>query len=131
MLIADPDAPYLQTLTRHLEERGYALLSARDGAEAIEIVENIRPDVIVAEVMLPKVNGFELREHLRRNARLSSIPFVLVSHRKTDESIDKAAMVGIVHYLKKPVSLVELGGLLRNLIGNGPATHGSVAEVPR
>lgn len=117
VLIADPDAPYLEMLTRQLEERGFTVLLARDGSEAIRIVEQIVPDAIVAEVMLPKRNGFTLREELRHDARLSQIPFVLVSHRKTDEVVLKASLLGIVHFLAKPFSLVELTGLLHNLTG--------------
>lgn len=115
VLIADPDAPYLEMLTAELEEQGFTVLLAKDGGEARAIIDQIVPDAIVAEVMLPKQNGFTLREELRHDARLSRIPFVLVSHRKTDETIEKAALLGIVHFLAKPFSLLELTGLLRNL----------------
>ena len=80
-------------------------------------MQQIVPDAIAAEVMLPKRNGFALREELRHDARLSQIPFVLVSHRKTDEVVLKASLLGIVHFLAKPFSLVELTGLLHNLTG--------------
>ena len=78
------------------------------------------PSVIVSEVMLPKLNGFALREQLRRSSRLSQIPYVLLSHRKTDELIEKASLLGIVHFLRKPFSLVELVGLVRNLAEERP-----------
>ena len=115
VLVADPDAPYLEMLTKQLEDQGYTVLLAQDGAEALHIIDQIVPDAIVAAVMLPKRNGFALREELRHNATLSQIPFILVSHRKTDETIEKASMLGIVHFLAKPFSLLELIGLLRNL----------------
>lgn len=115
VLVADPDAPYLEMLTKQLEDQGYTVLLAQDGAEALHIIDQIVPDAIVAAVMLPKRNGFALREELRHNASLSQIPFILVSHRKTDETIEKASMLGIVHFLAKPFSLLELIGLLRNL----------------
>ena len=115
VLIADPDAPYLEMLTKQLEEQGYTVLLARDGAEAVSIIAQIVPDAIVSEVMLPKQNGFALREELRHSAVLSQIPFILVSHRKSEETIEKASMLGIVHFLAKPFSVIELTGLLRNL----------------
>jgi len=128
VLVADPDAPYLEMLTKQLEEQGYTVLLARDGAEAVRIIDQIIPDAIVAEVMLPKQNGFALREELRHSSSLSKIPFILVSHRKTDETMEKASMLGIVHFLAKPFSLVELIGLLRNLtrgdVGATTATGG-------
>jgi len=128
VLVADPDAPYLEMLTKQLEEQGYTVLLARDGAEAVRIIDQIIPDAIVAEIMLPKQNGFALREELRHSSSLSKIPFILVSHRKTDETMEKASMLGIVHFLAKPFSLVELIGLLRNLtrgdVGAATATGG-------
>jgi diguanylate cyclase (GGDEF)-like protein len=129
VLIADPDAPYLETLTAQLEQLGYTVLVARDGEEAIDTVNEVIPDVIVAEVMLPKQNGFALRERLRHDAVLSRIPFILVSHRKNEETIGKAAMLGIVHFLAKPFSLVELIGLLRNLTPDDHAISDSHGEL--
>ncbi|MFW5683695.1 MAG: response regulator, partial [Spirochaetota bacterium] len=117
ILIADPDAPYLEILTRQLDELGYSVIVADDGEDALEIIDQIVPDAIICEAMLPKVNGFAIREELRHSSRLSEIPFILISHRKNDESINKAALLGIVHFLRKPFSLVELTGLLRNTTG--------------
>jgi diguanylate cyclase (GGDEF)-like protein len=115
VLIADPDAPYLDVLSSSLRDEGFTVLTARDGADALSIVQQIVPAVIVSEVMLPKINGFSLREELRHSSVLSEIPFVLISQRKTDEVVEKASLLGIVHFLRKPFSLVELLGLIRNL----------------
>lgn len=115
VLLADPDAPYLSILSRQLDEQGFSVLTAGDGMAALEIIEQIVPDAIVCEAMLPKRNGFALRDELRRSSRLSEIPFVMVSHRKNDEELEKAAARGVVHFLQKPFSLIELTGLLRNL----------------
>ena len=117
VLIADPDAPYLETLTRLLDERGFSVLVAEDGEDALEIISQIVPDAIVCEAMLPKFNGFSVREQLRRSSELARIPFILISHRKNDELLEKAALLGIVHFLRKPISLTELSGLLDNLTG--------------
>lgn len=117
ILVADPDAPYLEVLTRQLNARGYSVLVAEDGEDALDVIAQIVPDVIVCEAMLPKLNGFSIREELRHSSRLSEIPFILISHRKNDELIEKAGLLGIVHFLRKPFSLVELTGLLRNLTG--------------
>lgn len=121
VLIADPDAPYLEVLTRQLNARGYSVLVAEDGEEALDVIAQIVPDIIVCEAMLPKLNGFSIREELRHSSRLSEIPFILISHRKNDELIEKAGLLGIVHFLRKPLSLVELTGLLRNLTGGTPS----------
>lgn len=115
VLIADPEAPYLYSLTRMLEDRGFSVLMADDGSDALTSISQIRPDAIVSEAFLPKTDGFSLREQLRYSSELNRIPFILVSHRKDDETIEKASLLGITHYLRKPFSLVELTGLLSNL----------------
>lgn len=115
VLIADPEAPYLHTLTRLLEDKGFSVLLADDGADALDTIAQIRPDAIVCEAFLPKMNGFALREQLGASSEISSIPFILISHRKDDETIEKASLLGITHFLRKPFSLVELLGLLSNL----------------
>jgi diguanylate cyclase (GGDEF)-like protein len=115
ILVADPDAGDMESLARRLRDEGYSLISAADGREALEVVHQIRPDAIVCEVFLPKLNAFALREQLRHNAELSRIPFIAISHRRDDTLIRKALGIGINHYLKKPFSLVELSGLLQNL----------------
>lgn len=119
VLVADPDAPYLEMLTKRLDEQGFTTIVARDGSEALDITTQFAPDAIVSEVMLSKQNGFAFREELRHSALLSRIPFILVSHKKTDEMIEKAAHLGIVHFLRKPFSLTELVGLLQNLTRGG------------
>jgi diguanylate cyclase (GGDEF)-like protein len=119
VLLADPDTPYLSILSHQLDERGFSVMTADDGESALEIIEQIVPDAIVCELMLPKLNGFALRDELRRSSRLSDIPFVAVSHRKNDEEVQKAAARGIVHFLQKPFSLIELTGLLGNLTEGG------------
>ncbi len=117
VLFADPDAPYLEILSRLLGEEGYSVITAADGQEALDVISQIRPDAIVTEVLLPKLNAFALRNELRHSAELTDIPFIVISHRKDDELIQKALRLGINHYLKKPFSMVELVGLLRNLTG--------------
>jgi diguanylate cyclase (GGDEF)-like protein len=115
VLVVEPDADYMEILLYSLEAAGFTTILSRDGREALEAIHQIVPDVIVSEAILPKLNGFGLREALRHSAELSDIPFVLLSHRKDEEMIKKAALQGIVHFLPKPVLVQEIVGMVRNL----------------
>jgi PleD family two-component response regulator len=96
-----------------------SVVTATEGVEAMQVVSQIVPDVILAEVTVPKLDGFALKERLSRSSELSSIPFVIISHRKNDALIQRAASLGILHYYRKPLSSVEVSGLVRNLVKQG------------
>ncbi len=116
VLVVEPDVDYMEILLYSLEAAGFTTMLSRDGREALDAIHQIVPDVIVSEAILPKLNGFGLREALRHSAELSDIPFVLLSHRKDEEMIKKAALQGIVHFIRKPVLVQEIVGMVRNLV---------------
>ena len=68
--------------------------------------------------MTPRLNGFVIRERLRASPRLEAIPFILVSHRKTEDMIRRAVDADIRHFFRKPLSIVEIVGLAVNLTRN-------------
>lgn len=115
ILIVDPDAPDLQILIDQLQFSGFTVITVTDGLQAMETISQIVPDVIIAEAMTPRLNGFVLRDRLRHSASLNTIPYILISQKKSDEYLQRAARLGILHFLQKPVSLVELRGLVENL----------------
>jgi len=115
ILIVDPDSPDLQILIDQLQFSGYTVITVADGLQAMETISQISPDVIIAEAMTPRLNGFVLRDRLRHSASLNTIPYILISQKKSDEYIQRASRLGILHFLQKPVSLVELRGLVENL----------------
>jgi diguanylate cyclase (GGDEF)-like protein len=113
--IVDPDETHGRFLQARLAEAGYAVDDYRDGAEALEGIAARRPDIVVAETMVPRVDGFALRERMAAEARTAGVPFVFVSHRKDDEYLRRAASLRVLHYLRKPYQLNELLGLIGNL----------------
>jgi DNA-binding response OmpR family regulator len=115
VLVIEPDTTFSDMLADEIEQLGYTALQAADGDEAMHIIGEIVPDIIVSEIMVPKTNGFELRRTLRADSKLSRIPFLLMSHRKNEELIEKASAQGIVFYFKKPFSMREIAGILKNL----------------
>ena len=102
-------------LAARLEGRGFRVAVFPEGRSALERILADGCDLVVSEAMVPRLSGFQLREALMADSARSRIPFVLVSHRKDDEYLEKAASLRITHYLKKPYALAEILGLAENL----------------
>lgn len=115
VLLVDPEASSLAVLIREIETRGFAVLIAHDGIEALQLASQIAPDVIISELSVPKLSGFELLRKLRQSEELGRVPFVLLSHRRNDQLIREAAGLRILHYFQKPTPAVQVAELVRNI----------------
>ena len=113
ILLVDTDEMHLEVLSTILTDAGYKIYIANDGEAAFEMVERESPELIISEVMLPKTDGFLLRQRLRANSAQQQIPFFLLSFQKNDENIQRAFALDIEHYLQKPYILSELTGLIQ------------------
>ncbi|MGD1090202.1 MAG: response regulator, partial [Verrucomicrobiota bacterium] len=80
-LVVDDSMLIRYTVCRSLEERGFAVESATNGVEALQILERVRPDVIVTDMQMPKMSGSELITHLKKNSETASIPIIIVAGR--------------------------------------------------
>lgn len=116
ILLVEPDESYIRFLEPFFTARGYHLITRPDGSGVLDLRDAENPDLIIAEAMAPRLNGFELRERLLTTARGRNIPFILVSRRKDEDFIRRAAQAGILWFLKKPFSKTELFGLVDNLL---------------
>jgi Response regulators consisting of a CheY-like receiver domain and a winged-helix DNA-binding domain len=116
ILLVEPDESYIRFLEPYFTAHGYHLMAVSDGTEALKLRDDETPDLIIAEAMAPRMNGFELRERMLTSSYGRQIPFILVSRRKDEEFIRRAAAAGILLFLKKPFSKTELLGLVDNLL---------------
>lgn len=114
ILIVDTDQVNIDILKTFLKNLKYQVFIALDGEEALQITEREHIDLIISDVMLPKIDGFLLREKLLRHSQTKKIPFIIVSFLKNEESIKRAAALEIEHYFKKPFMLSELLGVIVN-----------------
>lgn len=107
------DSADIRTLMRiWLEKKGYRVVEAQDGEEAIDLASLARPDLILMDLRLPKINGVAVRRHLSQNAQLKNIPAVALSGLNPEMFRDAALSEGFVDYLSKPINLGELEELL-------------------
>lgn len=119
ILVVDDNMIHARVLKTFLENSEYSVFIAKDGAEALTLIAREGFDLIIAELMVPKVDGFVLRDTLAAKSGTKDIPFVLLSHRKNEDSIKRAYGQGVKYYLQKPYLMAELLGIVANLTKGG------------
>jgi len=108
VLVVDDHIPAVSMLTRLLEREGYEVISAYDGEQAIELCNRTVPDLILLDVMMPKLNGFEVLEILRQEERTSNIPTIIITAKNTPDDIEYGLGLGADDYIAKPFNPREL-----------------------
>lgn len=84
-----------------LENAGYTVLEAEDGVKGLEMIKKERPDIILLDLILPRMGGYEVLEKLREDNSLSAIPVIILSVLGGEENVEKAMELGVVHYRVK------------------------------
>jgi len=108
ILIAEDDAHIAELIKIILETKGYTTHWAKDGQEALVEAERLRPDLILLDVMMPKLNGYEVLRHLKDNSDLKNIPIIFVTVRGETDSKVVGLRLGGHDYITKPFDLDEL-----------------------
>ena len=101
ILVVEDDATLYQTLELALSREGFHVLLARDGDEALSIVNKEKPDVILLDIIMPKKNGFDVLEEIRNEMKLSDIPIVVLSNLSQESDIELCKELGATEYLVK------------------------------
>jgi DNA-binding response OmpR family regulator len=117
ILVADDEEDLRELVTYRLTRSGYRVIGAGDGQEAFELAAERTPDLMVLDVMMPKLDGYELTRRVRAEAALRSIPVILLTARSQESDIDRGFEVGADDYLKKPFNPDELVARVRAVLG--------------
>jgi DNA-binding NarL/FixJ family response regulator len=116
ILIVDDDLGTRLSISDYLELSGYLVITANDGQEALAMVEEYHPDLIVTDIVMPRINGYELVRRVRKKPSDRLLPVILLTARiKTQERI-LGYQSGCDLYLPKPFELEELAAAIRNLL---------------
>lgn len=121
ILIVEDHKPLLSAIRDVLEAGGYNVLTAIDGVEALEIMEGARPDLIVADIMMPRMNGYDLYEAVRARPEWIPIPFIFLTARAAKEDILKGKGLGAEDYIIKPFDPQELLVAIQARLGRAQA----------
>ena len=108
VLVADDDADVLNLVRFRLERDGLRVLTATDGAEALELAREHQPHVCVLDVMMPKLGGLEVLQRLREDPATAATRVILLTARSADDHVDQGFEIGADDYVTKPFSPQEL-----------------------
>lgn len=117
VLVVDDDRVIQQLLEVNLELEGYVVAgTASDGNEAIAMAAELKPDLILLDIMMPKLDGLEVCRRLKGDPKMAKIPIVLLSARAQDFDIREGLEIGADAYLTKPFDPVELLDVVGRLL---------------
>jgi DNA-binding response OmpR family regulator len=117
VLAADDEQDILELIAFRLEHSGYTVLQEHDGAEALEVARSSQPDLAVLDVMMPKMDGFELTRRLREEEATSKMPIILLTARTQEADIQRGFDAGADDYIRKPFSPQELRARVQAILG--------------
>ncbi|HXF94864.1 MAG TPA: response regulator transcription factor [Gemmatimonadales bacterium] len=134
VLVVDDEPDITGLVAYHLAKAGYRVTTARDGSEALRAARDERPDLIVLDLMLPGMSGYEVLAELRRRPDTSAVGVILLTARKEAPDRIKGLELGADDYVAKPFSPQELvlriGAVLRRLAAPAVAAGGRLAAGP-
>ncbi|WP_461207351.1 oxygen-binding di-iron domain-containing protein [Clostridium sp. DL1XJH146] len=116
ILVIDNDIINIDVLRTIFEYENFTVISAMDGYEAIEILEKTKPDIVISEIMIPKIEGFLIREKMLSSSTQKAIPFIFMSHQKNEETVKRAFELDVDYYFKKPYLISEVVGVVKKII---------------
>ena len=116
ILIADDNEQNRELLDAYLADEDYQILMANDGRKTMAQVDAHQPDLILLEIMMPKMSGYEVCEQLKADPEKRNIPVLMVTALNEQGDIEKAVNAGCDDYLTKPVNQLELKTRVRSLL---------------
>jgi two-component system alkaline phosphatase synthesis response regulator PhoP len=116
ILIADDDLEIQELLKFTLENEGYQVISTSDGEEAIRKIYEMKPDLVILDVLMPKYNGFEICEKIRNDESISYLPIIMLSSLSQIKDRITGIKLGADEYLTKPFEPLELVARVERLL---------------
>lgn len=113
ILIAEDEESLAQLVAEALKRQGYECSVVGDGDSALEAASDMLPDLIVLDIMMPRLDGFEVTRRLRENRRTRGIPIIMLTARRDEEDVVAGLEMGASDYLRKPFSIAELAARVK------------------
>lgn len=114
ILVVDDSITVRRVTQRLLQREGYRVSMAADGLQALERLQEERPTVVLSDIEMPRMDGFDLARNIRGDARLSDLPIIMITSRIAEKHREHARELGVDHYLGKPYAEDELLSLIRH-----------------
>ncbi len=115
ILTCDDEKHIVRLIQVNLERQGYEVITAFNGAECLEKVKEDRPDLIVLDVMMPEMTGFEVLDILKKDPETENIPVIMLTARAQDADVLRGWQSGVECYLTKPFNPMELIAFVKRI----------------
>lgn len=126
ILVVDDEPALLRLMEFVLSKQGHTMLTATDGEEALEMTRSQRPDLIVLDIMMPKLDGYQVAEAIRSDDELKHTPIIMLSAKAQEEDIERGVAAGVDRYVTKPFSPDELATIVSDhLAANSSSSSGA------
>ncbi|AFY87068.1 MAG: Response regulator MprA [Chroococcidiopsis cubana SAG 39.79] len=116
ILVVDDDPGTRLAISDYLEMAGYSVITAADGQQGLDMVETYRPHLMVTDIVMPRMNGYQLVRSVRQHPSFRLLPVIFLTERNKTEERIQGYQSGADLYLPKPFELQELGAAIRNLL---------------
>jgi len=116
-MVIDDSITMRKVTSRFLERQNMSVTMAKDGLEAVTKLEEQTPDLIILDIEMPRMDGFELAAHIRNQPNLRHIPIIMVTSRGGEKHRERAAKLGVDEYLTKPYQENEMMNAIRRVLG--------------
>jgi chemosensory pili system protein ChpA (sensor histidine kinase/response regulator) len=116
VMVVDDSLTVRKITGRLLARVGYQVITAKDGVDALEQTLEIVPDVMLVDIEMPRMDGFDLTRNIRADARLKHVPIIMITSRIADKHRNYARDIGVNHYLGKPYDEDELLRLISGFV---------------
>lgn len=114
IMIVDDEEALVEIIRIKLESEGYNVMVAYDGKEALEKINKQKPNLILLDIMMPELNGFEVCKKLKNNESLKYIPVIMLSAKAQEVDIKKGREVGAIDYITKPFDFAQMIEVIKN-----------------
>ncbi|MDD5092402.1 MAG: response regulator [Candidatus Wallbacteria bacterium] len=104
VLVVDDEAHILNILKFNLIKKGFDVVTASEGALALQLMQSLVPDLLIIDVMMPKMSGYDVCAELKKDSRFTSMPIIMLSAKSQTADLQKAEEIGVTFYFTKPFS---------------------------
>jgi DNA-binding response OmpR family regulator len=117
ILVVDDELAFLELITARLEASGYEVITAKDGVEGLDKAKNLNPDLVILDILMPKLDGYEVCRFLKFDEKHSGIPIIMLSAKTQEIDKEISKQVRADDYITKPFENTELLEKIRKLTG--------------
>jgi len=108
ILIVDDEPDFVQLLSIRLKSSGYDVISASDGENGLKKAQEEKPDLVILDVLMPKINGFELCKRFKENESTKDVPLIMLTALAQEHDLSKGLQEGVDCFITKPFNAVDL-----------------------